>query len=134
MKSARTVLVVAAVITFVAAGVGVILSDSVEAAIWPALVLLCSCALIYSAARRLPPPKPWDRKRALLAVAATVPTSAFLFGIVLIPMIRQTEDSTVRLGAVVIGALFLASLALLVIIARREHRIAQGSRGVSAPD
>jgi hypothetical protein len=58
-------------------------------------------------------------------MALTVPVVAFIFGVALIPMIRQTEDSAVRVASVVAAAIILASLALGVIIARREHRLAQ---------
>jgi uncharacterized membrane protein YfcA len=128
MKSARAALVAASLLAIVASGAGILLSDGVEDAIPPTAVLILTCISLYVAVRRpLPPPKPWDRKRVVLTVAVTVPVVAFIFGVALIPMIRQTEDSAVRLAAVVAAAIILASLALAVSIARREHRLAQNA-------
>ena len=132
MKSARTAFVVASLVAIVGSGAGILLSDSVKDAIPPAAVLILTCIAMYTAVRRpLPPPKPWDRKRVVLTVALTAPFVAFIFGVALIPMIRQTEDSSVRVSAVVIGALILASLGLAVTIARREHRMAQDASEVA---
>jgi uncharacterized membrane protein YfcA len=128
MKSARAAFVVASQVAIVGSGAGILLSDGVEDAIPPAAVLILTCISLYAAVRRpLPPPKPWDRKRVALTMALTVPVVAFIFGMALIPMIRQTEDSAVRVASVVTAAIILASLALAVIIARREHRLAQNA-------
>jgi uncharacterized membrane protein YfcA len=128
VKSARAAFVVASLVTIVASGAGILLSDGVEDAIPPAAVLILTCISLWASLRRpLPPPKPWDRKRVVLTAALTVPVVAFIFGVALIPMIRQTEDSAVRVAAVVTAAIILASLALAVTIARREHRLAQNA-------
>lgn len=128
MKSARAAFVVASLVVIVASGAGIFLSDGVEDAIPPAAVLILTCISLYVAVRRpLPPPKPWDRKRVVLTAALTAPFVIFIFGVALIPMIRQTEDSAARVAAVVYAAIILASLALAVSIARREHRLAQNA-------
>ncbi len=128
MKSARAAFVVASLVVIVASGAGIFLSDGVEDAIPPAAVLILTCISLYVAVRRpWPPPKPWDRKRVVLTAAVTVPFVVFIFGVALIPMIRQTEDSAVRVSAAVGAAIIVASLALAVSIARREHRLAQNA-------
>jgi uncharacterized membrane protein YfcA len=128
MKSARAAFVVASLVVIVASGAGIFLSDGVEDGIPPAAVLILTCISLYVAVRRpLPPPRTWDRKRVVLTAALTVPVVVFIFGVALIPMIRQTEDSAARVAAVVYAAIILGSLALGVSIARREHRLAQNA-------
>jgi hypothetical protein len=128
VKTARTVTGVAFLVVIVSAGVGVVLSDGVQAATPPTLTLIAACLGLFAVIRQPPrPPKPWDRKRIVLTLAVTVPTVAILLVLVLLPMTQHPEDGTIRATALLITAMVLAALALIVGIARNEHRAARSS-------